>query len=254
LKEITLGQLETLSKLQKGLPIGLDRRKELTAYFKLPDDAKIDAKAMAHGKFFTSISTDEGLIDCYRAATFAYSARMMLGYNRFHEAYGLFQSLPDIKGKVIDYGCGVADYGIAFAILGWEVSICDIMKGPLEFAMWRFNQRNLLFHAIPANEEDLYPDLGVQDLVIAGEILEHLRDPIKALERIDAALSSGGFLFTSGYPFRQHITRADHLVEAKGMIRQARAFIDDKFEQLSKSESLQKIKRVKIEEAVWRKK
>lgn len=122
--------------------------------------------------------------------------RMFLDYNRYFEAGAIEDALESMhvdftKLKVLDYGCGVSDYGIYFARLGAKVDILDIDKEALAFATWRFLQEGLHVTAIES--------IDFADLVIFGEVLDHLPDPLNTLAFYG---KHARFIFTSSYPFR----------------------------------------------------
>ncbi len=58
--------------------------------------------------------------------------RMLFAYTRYPEAESALSHLPRTGGHVLDFGCGVGDYGVSFARRGWKVTFCDVPE-VLEF-------------------------------------------------------------------------------------------------------------------------
>lgn len=124
--------------------------------------------------------------------------RMFLEYDRYFEAELIKNALMsmhvDFKNlRVLDYGCGVADYGIYFARLKSAVCLYDIDDEALEFAKFRFEKEGL-------NAPVIDGIMRNHDLIIFGEVLDHLPDPLGTIkEAVDGGVR---FIFTSSYPYR----------------------------------------------------
>jgi len=115
-------------------------------------------------------------------------------YDRYHEARLIATellkreiNLDEIS--VLDYGCCAADYGIFFARRGSLVHCVDIDNNALAFAKWRFAREDMTF-----GEQRDY------DLIIFGEVLEHLENPLEVMKKYTDTNTS--FIFTSSYPMR----------------------------------------------------
>jgi cyclopropane fatty-acyl-phospholipid synthase-like methyltransferase len=52
------------------------------------------------------------------------------------------------------------------------------------------------------------------DLIMAIEVLEHVRYPQKLLETITAVLAESGVVLLGSFPFNPTNARGDHLIEA----------------------------------------
>lgn len=93
----------------------------------------------------------------------------------------------------LDFGCGVGSGCIVFARHGMEVSFADISSPMLDFSEWRCGIRKL-----PARRIDLkttrLPD-GTFDIVTAMDVFEHLVDPVRTVDELSMAMTSGGLLF-----------------------------------------------------------
>jgi SAM-dependent methyltransferase len=150
--------------------------------------------------------------------------RMFLDYNRYNEASLIFDELRkrDVKMKglrVLDYGCGVADYSLYFRRLGSVACIYDIDDAALEFVKHRFEKEGF-------NPPIIDGIMSNHDLIIFGEVLDHLPDPFGAVN--EAIHGQVEYIFTSSYPFRsddpndahwQHDHHADYAREQQPHIR-----------------------------------
>jgi len=130
-----------------------------------------------------------------------YIFRTMVDYSRYPEARKLNKLIRQcgrrIAGmKVLDFGCLVADYGVFLARRGAKVAVYDYIE-EITFAAFRFTRENMpveLFH-VPHNYKEL---MCSRNLVIFGEVLEHLDNPLQPLEAcVDASVD---FIFTSCFP------------------------------------------------------
>jgi hypothetical protein len=217
--------LAKMTQRDPSLPLEQDRRAEFAEFYGLTDEEARNVESIRNKQaledHFNAIETDEGLMRNYRDASFLYTARLMMAYTRFPTAWKLVQFVnsyypPGKRGnvRVLDYGCGAADYGLAFAVQGYRVTICDIEGGNLDFAQWRFAQRNIPVNVLPIRDEDMYPTLPEHDIVLSGELFEHIREPFLVLKNIHACLPKNGLLWHSGYPEVERSVGGDHLPEA----------------------------------------
>ncbi|MBM81340.1 MAG: hypothetical protein CMJ78_12215, partial [Planctomycetaceae bacterium] len=101
--------------------------------------------------------------------------RMLFAYTRYPEAESALNHLPRTGDHVLDFGCGVGDYGVSFACRGWKVTFCDVPE-VLEFVRFRCRHEaiNAEFIESPSEFEGF-------DAVVFGEVLEHLTNPLKLL-------------------------------------------------------------------------
>ena len=139
--------------------------------------------------------TEAQIIESYRRASSHQILRLMLAYDRVDQALPLVNlALTHAPaGPMLDYGCGASDTGLVFDTFGFEVAICDVAGGNLDLAVWRYGRRNIQTQIIAAGPDNVYPDLGQNlSFIAALEILEHLPSPIAALEKMHAALATGG--------------------------------------------------------------
>ena len=128
--------------------------------------------------------------------------RTMLDYTHYPEAEMLLEALATVgvgpkELRVLDFGCLVADYGITFARRKARVTIYDYQE-PTDFAKFRFAREHLPVEVLHVPDD--YPRaLTNKDLVIFGEVLEHLENPLQVLQ--ECAERKIPYIFTSKYPY-----------------------------------------------------
>jgi hypothetical protein len=129
--------------------------------------------------------------------------RTMMDYNRYREAGRIHRQLvvldePIKNLSVLDFGCLVSDYGMYFARLGAKVAIYDKRESALKFARFRFAAEKLGVKSFPITTA-YKPMAKGRDLVIFGEVLEHMDNPLEVLQACVAHKVK--YIFTSHYPF-----------------------------------------------------
>lgn len=172
--------------------------------------------------------------------------RTFLEYDRYWEVGQIMDRMKklgvDFKTlHVLDYGCGVADYGIALAREGARVSLFDTSKACVDFATWRFEREGLSV---------IQPDFGDEpNFVIFGEVLEHCDNPLEALQEFENA----EWIFTSSYPYRDddpensYWKKSDHREEARLAMKPCREWLESNYERFN-------IDKGKGQMSLWRKK
>jgi SAM-dependent methyltransferase len=163
----------------------------------------------------------------------------MLSYTRFPEAYAIVKYFNSVYRKtkrhslnVLDYGCSIADYGLALACNGYNVTLCDIKDGNIEIGKQRFEKRHLKYSTITVSLHNLYPQFSNIDIVVAGEVFEHLRDPLTVVKNIYNGLNNNGYLWVSSYPVIEAELgekHPDHLPEAAELRLDVLSFLNTNF-------------------------
>lgn len=155
--------------------------------------------------FIHKQENDDDLKKAYDEASFHYSLRLMLAYERYNKIIPYVDFLisefkkPIKEFKILDYGCGISDIGLLLAFLGANVTIADLDDKKFQFAIWRFKIRNLYPEVIRIKNIKEYPKLtkSKYDLIVSTEVFEHIRDPLKLLKNLTDALRLNGFLFAT---------------------------------------------------------
>ncbi len=132
---------------------------------------------------------------------------MFVDYSRYYESDCILATLyhTGIEPKdlhVLDYGCGVGDYGIEFSRRGANASFYDFPRST-RLVAYRLARENLYGNPISADHVDFkkfHKNLGEYDLIIFGEVLEHLHNPLAILKLCN--FYKVKYLFTSSYPYR----------------------------------------------------
>jgi len=91
-------------------------------------------------------------------------------------------------GRLLDVGCGAGDLATVFAAHGYEVSGVE----PSEGAAGHAHERGIDMHHGTLDDAPWAP--GSFDAVIFNHVLEHVDDPVDAIERAAALLRPGGLL------------------------------------------------------------
>jgi SAM-dependent methyltransferase len=165
------------------------------------------------------------LLEGYRKKHFESNNRFMLGYHR----YDISEQYLDLVGReidpsdvsVLDYGCGVADPALYLACLGADATIADLDTKVLDFAIWRFNQRNIELQHFRAEQTESPVDIEGNngfDFIVMNEFLEHVRDPMIFLEFVVDKIQTNGLFYDPMGREYTHSVGGDHLPEAKEVV------------------------------------
>lgn len=95
------------------------------------------------------------------------------------------------ESSCLDFGSGVGTHAIALAENKNSVTVLDVPGPLLDFTINRFKHRNL--NCIKLNNHDELPE-NKFDVAICTDVLEHVFDPIKEMDRIYKSLKIGGKL------------------------------------------------------------
>lgn len=145
------------------------------------------------------------LWDEYTGAKPHYISWPWLQYTRYRKAETILNTLKELGEqisnlRVLDYGSGVGDYGFVFGRQGAKVTFFD-RKEELDFSKYRVSKEPITsqFFQYPEDYDELHKD-GEFDLVIFGEVLEHVENPIEILQSFSDKKTK--YIYTSSYPYR----------------------------------------------------
>jgi len=232
-------------QLNKNKPLFLDRQSEIKEFFNInnlyllkhyikygfPNTGRFKRHYLQAFKGRTNLNK---LKKAYDSVSFNYTLRLMLTYERYSMITGYLDFMVKNSGKnlgefkVLDYGCGVSDIGLLFCSYTAMVTICDLDNKRFNFLVWRFKKRGFNPETIRVKDTEIYPKLPRLkfDLIIATELFEHVRNPLKLLKNFTESLKSGGYLFDSmGGNFERDSRPLDHLKEAFE-IGQSKKYVD----------------------------
>lgn len=113
------------------------------------------------------------------------------------------------SGPMLDVGCGRGCTASYFAESGYDVTAIDLSPLAVE---WTRRQH----HAIHASVVDLEcdPVPGRFDVILCLEVLQQVREPIIALQKLVGALNDGGELYLS-LPNEFHLARRLDILRGK---------------------------------------
>jgi len=204
--------LERLYELLHFYPLSLKRFINIIKKYGYPTS---EVYKLNFNKLFLYTGKDN-LFNSYRKQDLVYTTRLMLCYNRvyFISPYLKLINRRGIK-TVLDYGCGVSDIGLLLSKLGCDLSLVDLDLPKLYFTKQRFIWRKLPVKIYPVDNTEKLANISEKyDLIIATEIIEHYRYPIKMINYFYDRLNNDGLLLlTIGKSFKKE-KGGDHLDEA----------------------------------------
>lgn len=192
-------------------------------------------------KVFTKVGKDD-LFNSYKDQDDIYVLRLMSTYNRVDFIVPYIEFIRTKKVKTaLDYGCGVSDIGILLSNMGVHVDLVDLDLPKLEFATERFKWRRLKVKSFPIHDTETVPNISNKyDLIIATEVIEHVRYPIRLINWFYDHLNNDGLLLLSiGRNFDRE-RGGDHLDEAfsEGRSPEYLKNFDEKFTEYQGQENL----------------
>lgn len=100
----------------------------------------------------------------------------------------------DLQPDFLDIGCGVGDISSFLAEKGWQGKAIDISEDALAKA-----RRNLVkFPSVQLEKKDFFEVTGTYNTVFLLDILEHISEDEKALQKLASLVSEGGGCSHSG--------------------------------------------------------
>jgi len=107
---------------------------------------------------------------------------------------------------VLDFGAGAGEYCLFLAKHGFNVTYCDVHGVIWKFSKWWFDRHGVSVSMLRAGQDKL----GKYDLIICTDVLEHVKNPLKKLAQLHAAIEVNGFLCAT-FPFK--VPKNQHLLE-----------------------------------------
>jgi 2-polyprenyl-3-methyl-5-hydroxy-6-metoxy-1,4-benzoquinol methylase len=111
--------------------------------------------------------------------------------------------------EFLDYGSGIGSNALVFGLTGFSVTLADIADPLRHFARWRLERRGLRVRTIDLKHEQL--ERARYDVITCFDVLEHVPDPLSAVERMRDALRPGGTFFLYA-PFGFDPERLMHVI------------------------------------------
>jgi 2-polyprenyl-3-methyl-5-hydroxy-6-metoxy-1,4-benzoquinol methylase len=122
--------------------------------------------------------------------------------------------------EFLDYGSGIGSNALMFGLAGFSVTLADVADPLRNFARWRCERRRIPVRTIDLKHETLEPER--YDVITCFDVLEHVADPLAALERMRTALRPNGLLFLYA-PFGYDPERPMHIVHDDSVLRRVRS-------------------------------
>jgi len=161
--------------------------------------------------------SDSELQRAYRSISECCYVFDLAGFNylsenaRLCEVYPLVSKLVPEGATVLDFGAGIAAFSLELVLQkGCRVSLLDLPGKMHTFALKRFRSRGMPVASISPKQFETSQQQ--YDAVICFDVLEHLFNPVRALEQITKHLRSGG-VFLLNLP--EMGTGYGHLKEAR---------------------------------------
>lgn len=160
--------------------------------------------------------------------------RYFTTYDRYGDCESMMGLIGSACGELsyLDFGCGAGDYGIKLLMAGANVVFCDTDL-MLDFVKYRCKKGGLeaKFYKVGTPPNHLY---GKKDVVVFGEVLDHLEDPLKELRMCHKY--GVRWLWTTSYPYRSddynddYWQRDDHLKGAFDQQKECREFLEKHYD------------------------
>jgi len=142
-----------------------------------------------------------------------YDFREVMYYYRFFQGWIRFleQFLPLKNGKgkeVLEIGCGIGAFARILYERGFDVEATDISAYIIKKA--KKVQPNIDFKFLDIEKNTLSENKF--EYIFAFEVMEHLKNPEKALENLKKMLKRGGILvFSTPYPTKETLADPFHI-------------------------------------------
>lgn len=173
------------------------------------------------------------ILDNYQGVINPSITRTMIAYDRYFEADNIIDKLGEEikKGlKILDFGCGVGDYGIKMAKAGGKVTFYDFQEF-IDFVKYRVELENLDCKYIAVGNS--ISDVENFDFIIFGEVLEHLQNPLFVLSLCIKKKIT--YLFTSSYPYitdSNQFKKSGHSLEAEKQQKEFREKLENVYNKI----------------------
>lgn len=156
--------------------------------------------------------TDEAILEFYKHnENYIYDLVMWWQRNRKQREYILSLVKKSDAKKVLDYGCGIGDYGLACnERFDSSVDFYDINEHSLRYLSWRIGHRRVVSCSVISQKPS---KIAHYDYIFCLDVLEHIKDPEKELELFKSLLKEDGILVAIVAPLQegipQHISQID---------------------------------------------
>jgi 2-polyprenyl-3-methyl-5-hydroxy-6-metoxy-1,4-benzoquinol methylase len=147
-------------------------------------------------------STPEGVQNFYDTTTswrydLAWYAHLQATGHAFPQSIAVarFLRAKGVTGDLLDFGSGIGLNGQVFDRFGFKVTIADVSRSLLDYAIWRNLRHGADIRAIYLEEEPL--PAAAYDVVTAYDTLVHVTDFDATAARLHGALKPDGWLIAN---------------------------------------------------------
>jgi 2-polyprenyl-3-methyl-5-hydroxy-6-metoxy-1,4-benzoquinol methylase len=126
-----------------------------------------------------------------------YSGTAPWDYNQPHAVIRELVQKKEIKGRILDLGCGTGDDAIFLASEGFEVVGIDFSKVAIEKAKEKIKDKNFDLKLLEENVFEITSDIGTFDTIIDCGLYHGLTDNLKEkyVEVLSELLNASGVLY-----------------------------------------------------------
>jgi 2-polyprenyl-3-methyl-5-hydroxy-6-metoxy-1,4-benzoquinol methylase len=157
------------------------------------------------------------------------------------------------KLAVLDFGCGLGQIGLGFALDGYRVVSAEAVPELVGFARYLFESRGLPSDIYQARGDRDYYDSGADEdrygCVIEWSVFEHIHDAVRCAESITAGLVPGGVFVTTTLAkdwtpeLKKHYIRdaGDPEISDQLFSREIEDYVAEHFDVISNPDSIAKL-------------
>lgn len=178
--------------------------REVAAYYRISDLSEVERRCTSavetmRDEWHEHIDPQQraSIESFYNSATYIYD---LMGWHSLRDdngplAYVLGLEIARQRSvkQCLDFGSGVGSGALLFDRAGIVMSLADISTTMLDFARWRFSQRQRTTHFYHLQQMELPSESF--DMILAMDVFEHLTDPVATVENLHHVLRPGGLLF-----------------------------------------------------------
>jgi 2-polyprenyl-3-methyl-5-hydroxy-6-metoxy-1,4-benzoquinol methylase len=155
--------------------------------------------------------------------------------------------------SVLDFGCGLGQVGLGYALDGYRVVSADKVAEELDFCAFMFRNRDLEPNTYQATDDRDYYDTAADGheygLVIEWSVFEHIYDLIPAVQKITGGLVQGGMFLTTTLAkdwtpeLKEHYIHdaGDEEISDQLFSKETEDFVNDTFQVVDVPSSLAKL-------------
>jgi 2-polyprenyl-3-methyl-5-hydroxy-6-metoxy-1,4-benzoquinol methylase len=139
--------------------------------------------------FHNSWAKEQALHDILMRESFEAPTALEAGY--------ILRRMGDIKGKrILDFGCGLGEAAVYFALQGAKVTAADLSPEMTKKALELAAFHNVTIKTVTGNAESLILNGSQFDYIYASNLIHHLQDKQAFFDTVKRLLAPGGVFFS----------------------------------------------------------